>query len=81
MFEWFLARLVYENGCQGDMCYDEIGLCVQNVKYHSQFNIFIYKGRNCIHLSHIGLKWLVFLTEIPYFIGRCGSARIKEQTS
>lgn len=38
MFDYFMARFVLENRYQRDMCYDEIRLCVLDIKNHSKFN-------------------------------------------
>jgi hypothetical protein len=31
IFKWYMARFWVKNGFQKDMCYDEIGLCAQNI--------------------------------------------------
>ena len=31
IFEWYMARFIVKNGRQKDTCYNEIGLCAQNI--------------------------------------------------
>jgi hypothetical protein len=38
IFEWYVTKLVLETGHQEDSCYDEVEICVQNIRHLTRFN-------------------------------------------
>ena len=75
-FAWYMARFIVKNGHHKDMCYDEIGLCAQNIdtflgsiintigdhiERRRTFNLMSYNF--CISTLILKLKMTTFVRE------------------